>query len=178
MNEQWEKFYFGLTGRVPTTFRVAFSFTRPSHSDEWKFLIYFSPSFHLLTVAKVIETVAAAAVAAAAQKTSTSKASIVVSAHQPSTMTSIATSITPSSNSNHTTTTAVSLASVVKKQRPKTSSPTRHGPQQCQVSFDISCFPLCSAFPSRLSGEANLIFHSKLKRRRQAQRVQSEIFSI
>lgn len=98
--------------------------------NEWKFLIYI-----FLTVAKVIETVAAAAVAAAAQKTSTSKASIVLSAQQASTMTSIATSITPSSNSNHTT--AVSLAPM-KKQRPKTSSPTRHGPQQCQVSVNVN----------------------------------------
>lgn len=90
--------------------------------------IYFS-----FTVAKVIET-------AATQKTSTtSTASIVISAQQPLTMTSIATSITPSSNSNLTA--AVSLAPV-KKQRPKTSSPTRHGPQQCQVSFPKTLYSI------------------------------------
>lgn len=86
---------------------------------------------NLFPVAKVIETVASSS--SALQKTA---ASIVVSTQQPLTMTTLATTVTPSSNSNLP---AAVLSTPAKKQRPKTASPTRHGgPQQCQVNFAIS----------------------------------------
>lgn len=91
---------------------------------------------NLFSVAKVIETVASSSNAChISQKTSSSaSASIVVSTQQPLTMTTLATTVTPSSNSNLP---AVS-STPVKKQRPKTASPTRHGgPQQCQVTFTL-----------------------------------------
>ena len=56
--------------------------------------------------------------------TTASLASIVVSAQQPLTTTMAATTI-QSTNSVSST--------PAKKPRPKTASPTRHGPQQCQV---------------------------------------------
>lgn len=41
-----------------------------------------------------------------------------------------------SSNNNYNETPSnVTSLTVVKKPRPKTASPTRHGPQQCQVSY-------------------------------------------
>lgn len=97
--------------------------------------------FNLFSVAKVIETVASTSsnVPHISQKTlSTSSASIVVSTQQPLTMTTLATTVTPSSNPNLPT--AVSSAPM-KKQRPKTASPTRHGgPQQCQVTYPDCTF--------------------------------------
>lgn len=91
-------------------------------------LIYFS-------VAKVIETVASSAQhifqKTSSSSTSTQSASIVVSTHQPLTMATLTTTATPSSNSNLP---AAVPSTPMKKQRPKTASPTRHGPQVCQVT--------------------------------------------
>jgi hypothetical protein len=84
---------------------------------------------NLFSVAKVIETLASSS--SASHKTSSS-ASIVVTTQQPLTMTTLATTVTPSSNSNLP---AAASSAPMKKQRPKTASPTRHGgPQQCQVT--------------------------------------------
>lgn len=59
------------------------------------------------------------------------KTSIVVATQQPITMTTLA----ASQNSIMSSSVNVSPTSSVKKQRPKTLSPTRHGgPQQCQVT--------------------------------------------
>ncbi|CRL07661.1 CLUMA_CG020620, isoform A [Clunio marinus] len=90
------------------------------------------------TVAKVIETVASSSVSHHTQKISPSSstaASIVVSTQQPLTMTTLATTVTPSTNSNlhH----AAVSSTPAKKQRPKTASPTRHGPQVCQVCSKV-----------------------------------------
>lgn len=86
---------------------------------------------NLFPVAKVIETMTSSSSAShILQKTA---ASIVVSTQQPLTMTTLATTETPSSNSNLP---AAVSSTPSKKQRPKTASPTRHGgPQQCQVNF-------------------------------------------
>ncbi|XP_070503987.1 uncharacterized protein [Chironomus tepperi] len=94
------------------------------------------------TVAKVIEA------SNIIQKTSTSTpttsvASIVVSTqHQPITMTTLASTATISNSSNSNLPQANSLSTVTstqpaKKSRPKTASPTRHGPQQCQVCSKV-----------------------------------------
>lgn len=86
---------------------------------------------NLFPVAKVMETVALSSTSNALHKKSST--SIVVSTQQPLTMTTIATTVTPSSNSNLP---AAVSSTPMKKQRPKTASPTRHGgPQQCQVIF-------------------------------------------
>lgn len=89
---------------------------------------------NLFSVAKVIETMTSTSSAShILQKTA---ASIVVSTQQPLTMTTLATTVTPSSNSNLP---AAVSSTPTKKQRPKTASPTRHGgPQQCQVNFAVS----------------------------------------
>lgn len=89
---------------------------------------------NLFSVAKVIETMASSSSAShILQKTT---ASIVVSTQQPLTMTTLATTATPSPNSNLP---AAISSTPTKKQRPKTASPTRHGgPQQCQVNFSVS----------------------------------------
>ncbi|KAG5673439.1 hypothetical protein PVAND_003485 [Polypedilum vanderplanki] len=75
----------------------------------------------------------------------TSVASIVVSTQQPITMTTLAATATVSNSSNSnllqaTTSSAAqttTVATTTKKPGPKTASPTRHGPQQCQVCSKV-----------------------------------------
>lgn len=109
----------------------------------------------VFAVAKVLEASANAALSITSQKAvtltattaaasslpPTSVASIVVSTQQPITMTTLAATATASNSSNSnlpqavssTAPTTVAVTTTTKKPRPKTASPTRHGPQQCQV---------------------------------------------
>lgn len=48
--------------------------------------------------------------------------------------------VSNSSNSNLPQANSSSTATTTKKSRPKTASPTRHGPQQCQVCLSIYLF--------------------------------------
>ncbi|KAG5673433.1 hypothetical protein PVAND_003481 [Polypedilum vanderplanki] len=81
----------------------------------------------------------------------TSVASIVVSTQQPITMTTLAATATVSNSSNSnllqaTTSSAAqttTVATTTKKPRPKTASPTRHGPQQCQVNNLLLLYKKC-----------------------------------
>lgn len=87
-------------------------------------------------MAKVIESSANALSIAQQQKSSstqstTSVASISV---QPLTMTTLTATTTVTAASSSSNSNLPQATTTTKKSRPKTSSPTRHGPQQCQVS--------------------------------------------
>ena len=86
-----------------------------------------------LTAAAVAKVIESSALSISQQQKSSSTAPVAsISVQSLATMTTLSATTTGASSSNSNLP-QTAPTTVSKKSRPKTSSPTRHGPQQCQV---------------------------------------------